>query len=113
MSKCTLRNLDFLKSLCKRNRRKHIKQASSDNIRSLTEIAHNALRGNITYSAKAKGKLKRFKHHIRKLAEKKHSVARKKATLIQNGGFLPFLIPPVLSIAGTLAGRYLAKEIGI
>lgn len=113
MSRCTLRNLDFLKSLCKRNRRKHLRKASSDNIRSLTEIAHNAIKGNITYSTKAKAKLKRFKKHIRKLAERKHSVAKKKSSLIQNGGFLPFLIPPVLSIAGTLAGRYLAKEIGI
>lgn len=113
MSKCTLRNAEFLKELCKKNRRSQIKKPTSDNIQSLTEIARNALKGNINYNISTKKKLNKFKKQIRNLAAKRISVKKKKNILLQRGGFLPLLITPVLSAAGALAGKYLAHELGL
>lgn len=114
-SKCTLRNKEFIKSLSNLSKGKKdstqlsklISSASSDQINSITEIALNTLKGNIPYPNKTRDKLKLFKKVIRSLAKPKLSIKKKKQLLLQRGGFLPFLIAPVLTaIATELINKY-------
>jgi len=100
MSKCTARNVDFLKGLvkCKKSKRNYlIDGATKDNIHSLTEIAHNTLKGNIRYKKSALKTLRKYREHIRKIAKKCCSIKKKKQILQQHGGFLPLLIEPLLA----------------
>lgn len=105
MSKCTVRNKDFLKSLnvCKkRDIDVILAKATKDQLDSITEIARNTLKGRIPYTQSSLKKLKRHKNTIREIAKKSISLKKKKQILKQKGGFLPFLIGPVL--ASVLSG---------
>lgn len=99
------RNLDFLKVLYKANKcQRHgiIKGANKDLIICLCECADNLLKGNIPIKEETKQKLRRHKKPLRELADKKSSLKVKREILCQRGGFLPLLLAPVLSIAGSL-----------
>lgn len=116
MSHCTRRNHSFLELIrtCKPKKRKQlINGATADNIKALSEIAHNTLKGNLKLPEPILKKLKRHKSSIRSLAKKNQSVTAHKSMLIQKGGFLPFLVTPFLAAAGSLAGKVLANAIGI
>ena len=115
MSKCTERNIDFLKKIhksSKSRRNSFINNCSSDNIAAISEIAHNLLKGNLELSKKDLNKLKRYKGKIRKLASQRTSTNNKKK-IIQQGGFLPLLLSPFLAGVGAIAGRALATSLGL
>lgn len=108
MSKCTIRNINFLKSIkkCKKCDLEDLfRKASKDNIKCLTEIARNTLKGNIPYNKAAIAKLKKFKTEIRTIGRKNYSLKKKKQILSQRGGFISALIAPVISaiISGVLS----------
>lgn len=92
-----------------------VKNGSNDFISCLCELVDNILRGKIPLTVSQKRKLNRYKLTLRKLGCKSVPLTVKKRIFAnsQSGGFLPFLIPPLLGIAGTLAGRAIAKGIGI
>ena len=118
MSERIKRNLQFLRAFLpnpkkKKQRRAILKLASSDNIKALCEGALNTLKGNVPLSVLEKRKLRRHSEKIRKLACRKTSVKRKKAFLVQEGGFLPLIITPLLSAAGGLAARAIANAAGL
>jgi len=116
MSKCTERNLNFIKNIykCKGDKRKKlISTATKDNIDSISEIALNTLKGNVPIQLNSLKKLKRHANSVRKISRKGVSVKERKRVLQQEGGFLPLILAPFLSAAGTLVGRALAKNFGI
>lgn len=78
-----------------------IKGAKSDLIHCLSDVCHNVLRGNVTLSKAEKLRLKRYKNHIRKVADK-NTTAKNKRTLIQKGGFLGALLTPLLQVIGPM-----------
>ena len=87
--------------------KKILKTVPNEVILCLCEIINNYLHGNIPYSKKDLQKLKKYKGCLRCLASKtndkrKNGIAKKRQLLIQNGGFLPAILTPLLSIAGGL-----------
>src|SRR6218665_1128003 len=67
----------------------------------ICECAKNVLIGNVPLTKAQKSKLSRHKNKLRQLVLKKTRVADKKK-LIQTGGFLGALIPPIAAFLGTL-----------
>jgi len=116
MSKCLDRNKEFLnriKHSSEQERNELIKNASADQIRVLTEIAVNILSGKFPLKKHHIKKLSNHKHIIRKLAKITVSHKRKKALLNQSGGFLPFLVTPVLAALGSVAGKFIGNQLGL
>jgi len=110
------RNRDFFQSLLKctkKQRDKKIKAATKDNIDALSEAALNTLKGNVPLHSALKSKLKRHCTKIRNLAHKGISRKKKKLLLVQEGGFLPLLIPAVLTAIGSLAARAIGNAAGL
>ena len=93
------KNQDTLKVLsrCKVNiRRAILLNADKDLIEVICHCIFNLLNGNINLSESDKNRLSLYKLTLRKLVEKS-SVGEKKKILIQNGGFLQFLIPAAIT----------------
>ena len=82
-----------------------LKSLDGATIRILAQIAANLLHGNIPLDAQQQRKLRKFKRVLAILRNKYTSVEHKRRALIQQGGFLPFLIPIISSIAGALVSR--------
>ena len=72
-------------------------------IHCLSECCLNLLKGNLKLSKSDIHKLHRHANKIRKLGEKKVSNKEKKK-IIQQGGFLPALLPVIISAVGSLLG---------
>jgi len=116
MSKCIQRNIVFLQLLAKKRSKQRaliLDKASYDNIKCLSEISHNLLKGNLKVSAKIIKKLKKFKDILRALGEKKTSLKTKKKLLLKSNSYLPYIINPVLSAVGTISGKIVANYMGI
>jgi hypothetical protein len=94
-------------------RKKLIRKASRDNIDALSEVALNTLLGNVPLKDEQKKKLKRHRTKIRQLAHRRTSTKKKKILLVQQGGFLPLLLAPLLSALGGLAGKAIGSAVGI
>lgn len=109
------RNFELLKLLkkCKNKNQRNLilKLVENDCILCLCECAHNVLEGNLKMSKQKRSALKRFAPLLRELAEKKGSVAKKREFLVQNGGFLPALLTPVIGLASGLIGELVGKLI--
>ena len=71
----------------------------TDNVyNALREISHNILKKNIKLTTGQQKKLSKYSRIIEKLAKKQKTKAARKKLLIQSGGFLPILIPTVISV---------------
>ena len=72
-------------------------------ITAICECSLNLLKGVIPITPGQKRRLARYKTHLRALASKKVSRKQKKLYLNQKGGnLLTALLPPVLSVLGSL-----------
>jgi hypothetical protein len=111
MSRRLRDNADFLRVLAKSNpklRRAILKCCNPELIKAVCEVALNVLKGVVPVSEQQKKKLKRYKRVLRALTDKKVSITKKREFLNQTGGnFLPFLIPPVLSVLASLISKKL------
>lgn len=97
-----IHNLHTLNS-CKLCLRKSIlKNAPEELIICLSEICLNILKGNIPISKSQKSKLFKYRKLMRDLVtikgNKKEIIKKNRSKLVQNGGFLPLLLGPLLSI---------------
>jgi hypothetical protein len=104
------RNLFFLKQLCKKppkDRKILLRSCDNDLINSICEVADNTLLGNVKVKKNHLKVLKKHANHLKKLRDRKVSVKRKRAVLVQNGGFLPALLAPIISLAATLLSNAL------
>lgn len=105
MAKRLKNNLDELKVLKKAKpalRKSILKTADKDLICCLSECCHNILNGNVQLSPDNKKCLKRHRKHLRHLASKRVSLKKKRNLLVQQGGFLPALLAPILGVAASL-----------
>jgi hypothetical protein len=99
---------------CKGSKRKTtIEEATPDEVRALTEIAANIVKGNFQLDPKTIHKLRKHKHSVRNLSKKSLSHKKKKVFLVQQGGFLPILLAPVLTALGAIAGKAISSAIGL
>src|SRR5580698_7908318 len=93
MSKCIHRNQKFLKTLLKAKgarREAILEKATKDEIRCLTEIAYNVVKGHFILQPQTLRSLEKHKDEVRKLS-KRPSSHKKMFFLKQKGGFLPLI----------------------
>ena len=99
-------NLCYLQVLakCKPKIRKIIiEQGPADVATCVCECCYNLLKGTVPLTPNQKRRLSRYKKHLRTLANKKVSRVKKRRILNQKGGnLLAALLPPVLSVLGSL-----------
>jgi hypothetical protein len=97
---------EVLKMLAKggyRKRKKLLEGASDETVRCLCECALNTLKSNVPLTADQFRRLRRHKHTLRYLADKRISIAKKKKKVKQAGGFLgPLLLPILGSVLAAL-----------
>ncbi|GFT88585.1 uncharacterized protein TNCV_905021 [Trichonephila clavipes] len=89
-----------------------LKRATDDQIKTLCEICDNLLSSNIP--TKKIKKLCSYKRVIRLLANRSVPISRKRKLFTTNrqvGGFLPLIVPGVLSLLGGIAGKAIGKRI--
>lgn len=84
-----------------------LKSLDAGTIRILALIGANILHGNISLSKNQKRNIHKFKNLLKILRYKHADVEDKREALIQQGGFLPFLLPIISSITGALVSRAL------
>ena len=92
-----------------RRRRALIEAGGAPLIKCLGECCHNILQGVVPVDEVTRRKLKRHAKQIREVADPKVSLKRKRAVLVQRGGFLPALLVPVLSAVSGLVGSLLNR----
>lgn len=105
------RNIDYLSVLNKAKKSQRdgiIRQADKDLILCLCECAQNVLEGIVPLTDTNFKKLKRHQSKLRTLAAHPANIKHKKE-ILQQGGFLPLLLAPILSIAGQLLADALKK----
>lgn len=111
MSRRLRENSELLTVLAKATpklRRAILKSCNRELLKTIFEVTLNVLRGVVPINDKQKKKLRRYKTVLRTLADKKVSIKKKQESLNQTGGnFLPFLIPPVLSVLASLISKKL------
>lgn len=99
--------LRALQYLNKEQREAVLRKADSRVIRCICECALNILRGNVPLKAEERKKLRRHAPLLRRLAAKKGCWKSKKRFVVQNGGFLPLLLAPILGtvLSNLIGGR--------
>ena len=80
-----------------------IKTCDKELMNVLCECGLNVLYGKVPISKTQRNRLYRFKGKLRELTKKRVS-AKKKKTILQQGGFLGALLSPILGILGNLLG---------
>lgn len=103
--------LHLLSKAQKPQRTALINTASNDQISCICDCAQNFLNGNIPFTEQQIKKLKRYQNQVRYLANNKHTKTKqKKQVIVQNGGFLPLLLTPILSVIGSLLADVIAGK---
>src|SRR5437867_10069911 len=100
-----LRNADYLhilKKARKKQRNAVLKVADEDLLLCLCECALNVLNGNVPLKKEQLKTLAPHKCYLRLLGNDTTIMADRQKVLIQNGGFLPALLTPVLTIVAQL-----------
>ena len=88
-----------------------LQQAKPEVIKLLSECALNMLKGKLLLTQEEKKQLQPHKKKLRTLANKRTSVKVKKKVL-QQGGFLPAILLPILAaVGGNVAGAVMSKII--
>jgi hypothetical protein len=87
-------------------KRKLIKECDKHLIDCFCECSKNILKGNVPLKASQLKKLRHEKNNLRALALKKTSL-KKKRKILQKGGFIGAIIPPVLAVLGSLVSRFI------
>lgn len=104
MSQRTRKFLPMLKRIRKmgdRTKKEYVRKCNKEFLDCVSECAKNVIKGNVPLSDRQKTNLSRRKKDLRALSVKKTSL-RKKRKILQKGGFLTALLPPVLSILSSL-----------
>ena len=115
MSERIKRNLPVIKRLKRMNvgkRKKFLKVCNQDMIDCLCETSKNILRGNLPISSACLKKLRRYKKTLREISTKKTAASKRRALLVQRGGFLPLILGPLLGLASSAIGGAINKALG-
>jgi len=100
MSKRVKKYLPVLKRITKlgeKAKRDYVRKCDKEFLDCISECAKNVIKGNVPLSNRQKTKLRRNRNDLRALSVKKTSL-RKKRRVLQKGGFLSALLPPVLAV---------------
>ena len=104
MSKRFKKYLPVLKritNLGEKAKRDYVRKCDKEFLDCISECAENVLKGNVALTSRQKTKLCRSRNDLRALSVKKTSL-RKKRGILQKGGFLSTLLPPVLAVLSEL-----------
>jgi hypothetical protein len=82
-----------------------LKGADGKLINAICECCKNALYGDVHHTPKRKRQLQQHKRWIKAVLNKKTGLKRKKAILIQRGGFLPIVLSALSGILPSLLGN--------
>jgi len=93
--------LKRIRKLGNKARREFIRKCDKDFIDCVSECARNLLKGNVPLTKRQMTDLRRKRQDLRALSKKKTSM-RAKRKIVQKGGFLPALLPLVLSVLTSL-----------
>jgi len=93
--------LKRITKLIEKAKRDHVRKCDREFLESISECANYVLQGNVVLTNRQKTKLRRSRNDLRALSIKKTSL-RKKRRILQKGGFLGTLWPPVLTILSEL-----------
>jgi len=92
------RLLETLCHLNKNQRAAFLRVADIKFVRSICECVLNTLNGNVTLERRERDRLSKYKTTLRRIAAKRGNWKEKRKLLVQRGGFLPYIIGPILSI---------------
>ena len=112
MSKRLQENLELLKLLKKakaQDRKVILQNANKSLILCLCECIKNILEGNVKLKPAEKKRLARHADILRQVADRKLNTESKRKLLIQQGGFIPALVAPILGIAGSLVADLVGR----
>ncbi len=97
--------LKRLNKLGEKAKRDYVKKCNRDFLDCVSECAKNVIKGNVPLKPNQLQRLRRERNNVRALALKKTSL-KKKRHILQKGGFLGALLPPVLHLlSGLLLGN--------
>lgn len=103
------KHTDILRALYYLNpeqRRALLKKADTQLVRYICECALNVLQGNIPLTKGHKSRLRKHAGVLRKLVKPTGTFATKKKIIVQQGGFLPVLLAPLI---GTILANLISK----
>lgn len=89
------------RKLGEKARREYVRKCDRDFIDCVSECARNVIKGNVPLTKRQMTNLRRKRHDLRALSRKKTSL-RAKRKIVQKGGFLTALLPPVLAVLTSL-----------
>jgi len=93
--------LKHIRRMGDRAKREYIRKCDTEFVNCVSECAKNVIKGNVPLTDRQMTNLRRKRHDLRALSKKKTSL-RTKRKILQKGGLLTALIPPVLSVLGSL-----------
>lgn len=101
--------LNYLSKCTPKQRKVLLSLADKSQIACLSEICLNVLAGNVNADVK---KLRKYKTAIRQLSKRSTCLKKKKQLLSgQTGGFLPIILPALVSALAGMAGRAIGNRI--
>ena len=98
--------LQVLKTAYPKLRKAILANSKSELVKTMSECSLNLLRGNIKLAPCQKKKLRKYRVHLRKLADKRVSISSKKKDIVQRGGFLLPLLGAVLPTIASLIFKH-------
>ena len=104
MSDRTRKYLPLLKRINRlgdKAKKQFIKICDKDFLDCVSECAKNLLVGNVPLTNRQKTRLRHSRNDLRALSAKK-TASRKKRRILQKGGFLNALLPPLLGVLSSL-----------
>lgn len=90
-------------------KKKLIKDCDKKLIDCFCECSKNILKGNVPLKRNQLKRLRREKKNLRTLALKKTSL-KKKRKILQKGGFIGAILPPVLTVLSSLLGGLIGGD---
>jgi len=94
--------LQVLKRAGPKLRKAILANCKSELVKTLSECSLNLLRGNVMLTPCQKRKLRKYRLHLRKLADKRVSLPSQKKSIVQRGGFLLSLLGAMLPTIASL-----------
>lgn len=105
-----LPELKRLNRLLEKDRRRYLKTCSGPFVDCLCECVKNVLKGRVQLKPKQLEQLRPHKKLLRKLPSRK-TPRTERRRILQKGGFLPAILPPIISAVGSLFGPILGRLI--
>ena len=93
--------LKRIRRMGEKAKRQYVRKCDTEFVNCVSECAKNLIKGNVPLNNRQMTNLRRKRNDLRTLSKKKTSL-RTKRKIIQKGGFLTALLPPVLAVLGSL-----------